>query len=414
MSQAVAVIVRCSALWVYLAAGLFSVMWIPRFTDWGDALMYGANAHPLAIPFVVLAVGIVIPSRFNIGRHSIIRSAGLLLVPFLFWMVALWTSLLVVLWAPTFMLIVWGVDSIRNRLSSKQVAGWVLWQSCCIGFSAMFWSLVVLHGGESGATKFDGVWDAITSHSYIWNNLRLAVVLCLLALIVVRSWKAMGLVIAAGGMLASIIPIAAVNHVSLNFYMPRYFGIPLLFGALIPFLMLSGWLSRRLHLVALPLQWVRAERFAALALGAFGLVGASLLVPQQIGYGTGQRDAMGFVTTGNAMSVSELELVKTITGMEFSFVAGSYWDIWPTVFELRTKGVEILGLTYRAEFQNHYSQLYSGEVVNGLCLGKIESCQDAATYPQLDEILLLTKVDDNPVSTLLDGTPVRLMTVQTP
>lgn len=414
VAQAVAVIVHRQVLWVYLVTGLFCVIWISKFTDGGDALLYGANAHPLALPFVVLAVGIVMPARFNLGSHSVFRSTGLLFVPLLFWMIALWTSIFVALWAPAFILISWGSDSTRNQLSLKKTASWVLWQSCCIGISAMLWSLIALRGGENGTYRFFDIRAAISTHPYIWNNLRLAMVFGLLALIIVRSWKAMGLVIAAGGLLMSIVPIAASDHVRVYEYMPRYFGVPLLFGSLIPFLMLSSWLFHRLKLVDIPLQGVRAERYLAIALVTLGLVGVFLVVPQQIGYGTGLPDAIGFINTGNAMSINEFDTVKAASGMEFSFIAGNYWSVWPTVFELRTQGVEILGLTKKAIFQNHFSQLYSGGIVNGLCIDVIEKCYGAAINAQLDGILLLTNVDNNPIATLSDGTPVRLMTVQAP
>ena len=137
-------------------------------------------------------------------------------------------------------------------------------------------------------------------------------------------------------------------------------------------------------------------------------------MPQQIGYGTGELDAIGFINTGKAMSISEFEAMKADTGIEFSFIAGNYWSVWPTVFELRTQGVEILGLTKKATFQNHFAQLYSDGIVNGLCIDEIERCYGAAINAQLNGILLLTKVDDNPIAILLDGTPVRLMTVQAP
>ena len=414
VAQAVAVTVRCQVLLAYLATGLFSVIWISKFTDGGDALLYGANAHPLALPFVVLAIGIVLPSRFNIRRHNMLSSAGLLLLPLLFWMIALWTSVFVAMWAPAFMLISLAADSIINQLSIKKVAGWVLWQLSCVISSAVLWSLIAIRSGENGALRLSEIKTVIITHQYIWNNLLLAMVFWLLALMIVRSWKAMGLVIAAGGLLVSIVPIAASNHVRAYEYMPRYFGVPLLFGSLVPFLMLSSWLFRRLKLVDIPLKWVRAERYLTIALVALGFTGVLLLVPQQIGYGTGEPDAIGFINTGKAMSISEFEAMKAATGIEFSFIAGNYWSVWPTVFELRTQGVEILGLTKKATFQNHFAQLYSDGIVNGLCIDEIERCYGAAINAQLNGILLLTKVDDNPIAILLDGTPVRLMTVQAP
>jgi hypothetical protein len=413
-AQAVAVTVRCQVLWVYLATGLFSVIWISKFTDGGDALLNGANAHPLALPFVVLAIGIVLPSRFNIGRHNMLSSTGLLLVPLLFWMIALWTSVFVALWAPAFILILLGADSNKDQLSFRKVAAWVLWQLSCIVSSTVLWSLIAIRGGENGTFRFSEIKIAITTHQYIWNNLLLAMVFCLLALIIVRSWKAMGLVVAAGGLLASIVPIAASDHVRAYEYMPRYFGVPLLFGSLIPFLMLSSWLFRRLKLVDIPLKGVRAERYLSITLVALGLIGVLLLVPQQIGYGTGEPDAIGFINTGKAMSISEFDAMKADTGIEFSFIAGNYWSVWPTVFELRTQGVEILGLTKKAIFQNHFGQLYSGGIVNGLCIDEIGKCYGAAINAQLNGILLLTKVDEYPIATLSNGTPVRLMTVQAP
>jgi len=412
LAQTVAAIMKCSSLWTYLATAIFSSWWITSYADGLDSLVYGAVPHVNSLAFAICAVAVVTPARMLQPRRTILKFL-LLPLPLALWLIATWGSLLVVMFAPA-LLVLSGVAYAQETRS--QVNKYALWwwggvQLLFIAISGAIWGYVAVVGGEN--SKFSpGVLTAIRYHSYIWDNLRLAVVLIVVAVLLTRRIRGTVVLLAAVLSLGTLIPIAAAAHVA-TYYMPRYFGVTLILGVLLPLLVIVSRVVELLHLADIPNLWTLSRRVIWSSLIVASVVGAILVTPQKIGYGTGRRDAIGFDASTTAMSADELTELESELGLKFRFVNGSYWRVWPTVFEMRSSGIEILGVTLRAQYQRRFSQLYSGETIRGLCLGEIDICQLVATDADY-KIFLEPQVDNLPVTFLQDGTPVRLMTLKAP
>jgi len=88
----------------------------------------------------------------------------------------------------------------------------------------------------------------------------------------------------------------------------------------------------------------------------------------EVRYGNGYRDNIGFVKTGQALNIEQYKEIVEGSGKEVEFVVGDYWDIWPTIYELRSSGVDILGVTTFGQFQSDFGRLSAGVRHYGVCL----------------------------------------------
>ena len=120
------------------ASLLLFLVWVRYYTDGGDSLLYGANAHPLALPFVILAVGCIRPMNFSADQKWR-RKFFALTLTFTFWWIALWTSVLVILWAPVFILISLTASIHLRRESLRNILGYAFFQILCLGVNGLFW-----------------------------------------------------------------------------------------------------------------------------------------------------------------------------------------------------------------------------------------------------------------------------------
>ena len=412
LAQTVAAIMKCSPLWTYLATAIFSSWWITSYTDGADSLVYGAVPHVNSVAFAICAVAVVTPAHMFKPRRTILKF--LLPLPLALWLIATWGSLMVVMFAPALLVlsVVAYAQETRSQVNKLALWWWVSVQLFCVAVAGAIWGYVAVVGGENSEFS-SGIRTAIRWRSYIWDNLRLAVVLIVVAALLTRRIRGTVVLLAAVLSLGTLIPIAAAAHVSTNFYAPRYFGVPLMLGVLLPMLVIVSRVVELLHLEDIPNLWTVSRRAIWSSLIVASIVGGLLVIPQKIGYGTGRRDAIGFDMSTTAMSADELTGLESRLGTKFRFVAGNYWRVWPTVFEMRSSGIGILGVTLRAQYQRRFSQLYSGETIRGLCLGEIDTCQSVATDADY-KIFLEPQVDNLPVTFLQDGTPVRLMTLKSP
>jgi hypothetical protein len=96
------------------------------------------------------------------------------------------------------------------------------------------------------------------------------------------------------------------------------------------------------------------------------------------------------------------------------FISGNYWDVWPTVFELRSRGVNILAITKKAEFQSDFKSLYTGQEIAGICVDTVEKCYGSTINAQLYGRQLLSSIDEVPLMILSNGIELRLMKVSKP
>jgi len=208
--------------------------------------------------------------------------------------------------------------------------------------------------------------------------------------------------------LLSVRLIAASNHVQLNYYMPRYFAVPLLIAFLVGAMALFDLLTieKTLAKYAKPVHF--SFRVLVLFLFFFTLF---VFMLSDIGYGEGKSDSSGFVNTGQSLSEEIVKGIEVAIGGKPDFVAGSYWYVWPIVFEYRSRDDDMIAITKKATRQSDFGMLYDGSIWNGVCVGETIRCWGATINAQLNDSQLFSEIEAEVIGLLEDGTPVRLMQV---
>ena len=416
-SQIVSVITFVKREYLLFVSLFFFLVFVHFYTDGGDSILYGANAHPLALPFVVLAVSCISPKDISFERLWG-RTLFALALTFVFWWIALWTSIRVILWAPIFILLGVIVSSRQHPVSLLIVFRYIGFQILCLSINGLFWIGIARRGGEDSRYTWVGSFEALMSHSYIYKSAILAAVLILLSIFFVRSWRAASLIVSSSALLVSIYLIAALNHVRAYEFSPRYFAVPLFLGALIPFLFLTTRfveIITRLRAVKLLSDSLIGVMpyFRIVIIALFG-VSCILIGTVKIGYGLGKPDAIGFNNTGRVVELAEFVEFQKKSHSLPQFISGNYWDVWPTVFELRTRGVNVLALTKKAEFQRDFRSLYTGREIVGVCIDTVEKCYGSTINAQLHGKQLQSSIDAEPLMVLSNGIELRLMKVWKP
>jgi hypothetical protein len=238
------------------------------------------------------------------------------------------------------------------------------------------------------------------------------------AFIFVRGWRSISLIVSSFALLATIYLIAASNHVRVYEFSPRYFAVPLFLGSLIPLLLLasrfaelilrSSDVRRMLGKFSGTLQYLRIS-ILVLCFISFVFVGNT-----KIDYGSGIPDAIGFNNTGRIIELTDFVEFQNRSNSQPLFISGNYWDVWPTVFELRSRGVNILAITKKAEFQSDFKSLYTGQEIAGICVDTVEKCYGSTINAQLYGRQLLSSIDEVPLMILSNGIELRLMKVSKP
>lgn len=415
--QLISVITTVKREYLIFTSLVFLLIWVHFYTDGGDSLLYGANAHPLALPFVVLAVSCIRPMDISPDRTWGWKFLALFMI-FVFWWIALWTSVLVVLWAPVFILLPVIVSRHVHRAALQNILRYLVFQVLCVGVNSLFWIEVARRGGEDSSYTWVGSSDALRNHPYIYKSVIFAVVLILLSILFVRSWRAAALIVSSFALLSTIYLIAASVHVRNYEFSPRYFAVPLYLGALIPFLFIITQfveIAARLRVVKL---------FSDCFVGVFSYFRPSIyflfcvslifIGTTKVGYGLGKPDAIGFNNTGRVIELAEFVEFQKKSHSLPQFISGNYWDVWPTVFVLRTRGVDVLAITKKAEFQSDFRSLYSGREIEGICIDAVEKCYGSTINAQLDGRQLESSIDAEPLMVLSNGIELRLMKVRKP
>ena len=415
--QIVSIMTTVKREYLMFASLLLFLVWVRYYTDGGDSLLYGANAHPLALPFVILAVGCIRPMNFSADQKWR-RKFFALTLTFTFWWIALWTSVLVILWAPVFILISLTASIHLRRESLRNILGYAFFQILCLGVNGLFWIEIARRGGEDSKYTWVGSAEALRGHQYIYKSAIIAAVLILVSIIFVRSLRAASLIFSASALLSSIYFIAASNHVRVYEFSPRYFAVPLFLGALIPSLFIIARVFEIIARFRIFAFWseifIGSFRYVRLLMVGLSCVSMIFIGTAKVGYGLGKPDAIGFNNTGRVMHLAEFVEFQKKSNTQIRFISGNYWDVWPTVFELRTLGIDVLAITKKAEFQSGFKNLYTGQEIEGLCIDTVEKCYGSTINAQLHGRQLESSIIAEPLMVLSNGIELRLMKVWKP
>ena len=395
-----------------LFAFVFVVAFLLTYQEAGDALIYGANAHPIAIPFAILALSVNFQRSHKESNY--LRSIALLVWVIAFWGVAIWTSIFTALWAPALVLLQIAYISKYEKVFKIGYAVWLAFQVVVVTTWSWVFSQIAKNGGENTSFVRGRFISEALRRSYVSVPLALFLVFAVSATALVffrgRNWTNTFILLSTVFFVGSVPVIAASTHVQQYSYMPRYFGVQYISALLILVVLLSGNI-RATRLDAL-IRSVGSQRrlLAIVALTLFMLT-VSVTALSDVGFGTGKVDASGFVNTGQGLAK---ELDKSISGQmdgDPMFVAGSYWYVWPLVFDYRSHSREVIAITKKATHQSDFPKLYSAKVVAGLCVGESIRCWGATINAQLNGQQLYSEIGVDVLGYLSDGTPIREMWV---
>jgi hypothetical protein len=395
-----------------LFAFIFLVVFLLTYQEAGDALIYGANAHPIAIPFAILALSVNFQKSHKASNY--LRSIALLVWVIALWGIAIWTSIFTALWAPALVLLQLAYISKYEKVFKIGYAVWLVFQVFVVTTCSWVFSQIAKNGGENTSFVRGKFISEALKRSYVSVPLLLFFVfaVCATALVIFRgqNWSNVFSLLSTVFFVGSVPVIAASTHVQQYSYMPRYFGVQYISALLILVVLLSGSI-RATRLEAL-IRSVDSRRrlLAIVALISFMLT-VTVTALSDVGFGTGKVDASGFVNTGQGLTK---EMDNSISGYldgDPMFVAGSYWYVWPLVFEYRSQSREVIAITKKATPQSNFPKLYSAKVVAGLCVGESIRCWSSTIHAQLNGQQLHYEIDVNVIGYLSDGTPIREMWV---
>ena len=396
----------------YIFAFAFVVIFLFTFQEAGDALIYGANAHPIAVPFAILALSLQFDK--HISGNLALKLIATTLWVFTFWGIAIWTSIFTALWAPAFVLLQFAFISKKEKVFQRKYLVWLSIHVLAVGIWSWIFSQVAKGGGEN--TSF--VKGKFLSEALKRNYLSVPLVIYLVSAIIATAfvvffgskWTHIFALLSSVCFVGSVPVIAASTHVQLYSYMPRYFSVAYISALLVLFTLLGSCIRvTKIGVVDRLLNVHRRSLTISVAL-VFSLALAAAAT-SDVKFGTGKIDASGFVGTGYGLS-SELEgEIAGYLDTDLKFVAGSYWKVWPIVFDLRSRNDEVVAITKRATYQTKFPMLYSATPVLGICIGESIQCWGATVNAQLDGNQLYYQIDSEVIGQLADGTTIRRMWV---
>jgi len=396
----------------YFFAYTFAIIFLVTFQEAGDALIYGANAHPIAIPFALLAISF--KTATHKGRIPFLTALSMLLWAVVFWGIAIWTSIFTALWAPALILLQFAYYSRDENILQRKYAVWLSLHICVVGIWSWIFSQIAKGGGENTSFAFGSFLSQALERTYIRTPLSLYLVLIVIAALITiffsRNWTSIFALISTVFFIGSVPVIAASTHVQAYSYMPRYFGVQYISALLVLALLFGGWI--RLPRVGGFIRVVSARSRQMIIFSILiSISSLSISALSDVEFGTGKMDASGFVNTGYGIPPElEKNLLENM-GDEMHFAAGSYWYVWPAVFDLRSRGSDVIAITKKATHQKRFSLLYNSSPIQGLCIGESTRCWDATINAQLNGSQLFSEIDSVVIGNLADGTPIRRMWV---
>lgn len=390
--------------------GIFTVLFLLLFPESGDALLYGANAHPIAIPFAVL--GVSLGSNVFFARSAFWKYLLSIFLINLFWMVAIWTSIFTSLWAPAFILLQVGYLFTHEKVVLINLAIWLTFQAGIIAFWTYVFSEIAKKGGENTTFNSGLFMSEAIGRLYIFIPLTIygCAVALWIALSVHKGLSILGCVyfFASLFFVMSIPIIASSSHVHMYSFMPRYFGVQSFAALLIIFSLCVSLIDFPERLTSSKVFSFSSRNLRNIVL-SLSIIGAILTANVSIGFGSGKVDASGFVNTGQHFPKVLEEEISSLNEKDIQFVAGSYWLVWPIVFEMRSRGNDVIAVTKKASNQSEFHRLYDAKPLLGICVGESIKCWGSTINAKLNGVQLFSRINKEIVAYLQDGTPIRLM-----
>jgi hypothetical protein len=346
-----------------VAIGL-AVYFFFRYPEAGDSIYYGVSAGmtSTAVYLISLAAG-------NRAQRAGSRLVGGLWV-FVALALGLAASLYyvtVLLWAWLLLLIDYGsqTDSARSNKSSPlseffRRAG----VQISVLLAAAFAAVVYLRAGsgENTGLSFGRSARVVLRTRYLWErsnfyileNFLLIMGIAIVVVMIARSFRS--LFVAAIGVVSGlgVFAIAALDHVAENVHLPRYYAPNLFIGLLIVVSALASATFNRVNLERSGTDR-RAVSQGALSLlrrrlspsmykvfaGTIAAIGLVMFIRAPIGFGYEGSDGQQIRKQGRPLPVRDIQAIERDAGVDVTFVTGSHWQSWVTVFASHELGEDL-------------------------------------------------------------------------
>ena len=347
-------------------ATLSSVYFLFKYPDAGDALIYGDGSRTIAFLLIIVAIQ---SSKSGFFRSSTtFQKAAFLAISQLCYIAVSWVNILWILRSPAFLVIELLVllsftDGRLTKTHLKFLSTNLLFS--LVSFVTMVF--LISSGDDNSSIVVRGSWGAVRNNWYIWDWLIICVIINLFVVVIGRDRKTFTIFLANMYLLAINMALTLLGHIHDNSFMPRYYGIGFIMNLVIATSAISSFIFGLRKKPRFD-EFDRTRFPTQILLAPCFIVFLGLFAVGEVRYGNGYRDNIGFVKTGQALNIEQYKEIVERSGNEPEFVVGNYWDIWPTIYELRSSGVDILGVTTFGQFQSDFGRLFDGVRHYGVCL----------------------------------------------
>jgi len=375
------------AQWWRVGIGMvgFCLCWFWWWPEVGDSLIY--SGHTLGMFLLLIALGDPSTAGGRLSQRWFV--IALVIVSYL--ATATYVHLLLVA-LPLVVIVFFFSKFPKRNAQSLLVKRIAISGSVAAGVAVGVFRIGALSDEETGWTTFGlktkilntrHLWDG---NLYLWDSLRLSVLLFLVSIVLVCHLRqARLMVLASTGFTISlgVVPIAALKHVQTSLMMPRYFATQIIFGLLIQFVVVLITVCRLASARSM-FALTKSHEFYALRIvrNAIAVVFVSttiLVLASPLGFGRDYRDQSGNSKVAVPLSgevVTRLHTMQRESG-GVVLVNMKVWDSYPSVFRLQRAGVRSLALDTEPTFdfgQKDFMELLDTRSFLGVCEPRFTTC----------------------------------------
>ena len=361
------------------------------YPEAGDSILYGGGAQ--SVGAAVLTIGLGITFLSSDKKQFLNSRLNQYAIAYIFWLFVGFLSVLWLVRAPAFILLeLLSRDSTQKYLSKDAKTRFLIGHSVALISAFLTLSFIYSRGDENTTINLYGLRYYITHTWYIIDFFIVAVIMVGFIVLLGRSTKAAVIAVAVWWIELTTILMVAVDHVRQNLLDPRYFSMGHLIALSIAFptvfaVLLKG---KRMNMTVLRIKnqaRIRPFMLAAFVLSLVGYFGTS------VGFGLNTKDQSGFNRTAKVLEFGAYS--KYAEPSEIEFITGSFWDVWPTVYQWRNSGQDVLGFVPPGTKQANFSRLLDGQEHNGICLlASKETCIQIMRDQTIPSTPILIDVSD--------------------
>jgi hypothetical protein len=392
-----------------IAAITVSAIFLRQFPESGDSVVYGGASQSIAVILIAIALS---ASGHGMDLEDS-RSKAILREVLIgtLWILTGWLMILWLVRAPAFILIELAYRIKRKTISTvRQSVMFVGLQLLHICFAFCITAIMISQSGENTSLMLRGFRYYTTHTWYIWNFLLITLVLVILLLAWSRISLGALLAIAATWILFTTVATTALGHIRDNLLMPRYFAVGFFLAIVISCTALVAQIFQKIMRFIPKIDSRNDKRLSIAFLGIF-LATFLVFASKPIGYGFNSRDTSGFNKIGKTLPIADYISLSRQANIEF--VTGGFWDVWPTIYEWRKEGINILALVPPGQKQASFDKLLDGKSHLGICIRSTpENCKQTIQELTLPGYSVIVNLGGQRLSTTESNYPYYLVEIQ--